>query len=104
MKILLASCRECEGALYYTLSLRNSKSKDVQVIPWSILDSCYVPVTNHPLMKLDPGRTVYVGALHGTLSAKGLFHIMDELFEGVIYSGELYMSIMDLKGYGHSEQ
>lgn len=43
--------------------------------------------------KLDPSKTVFVGALHGQLTAEGLAKIMDELFEGVIYAGEICANI-----------
>lgn len=37
--------------------------------------------------KLDPTKTVFVGALHGKLTAEGLGNIMDDLFDGVLYAG-----------------
>lgn len=37
--------------------------------------------------KLDAAKTVFVGALHGQLTAKGLAQIMDDIFKGVIYAG-----------------
>lgn len=59
----------------------------IEVIPWIISDSNYVKSSSQ---KLDPGKTVFVGALHGQLTAEGLAKIMDELFEGVIYAGGFY--------------
>lgn len=59
-------------------------STQIEIIPWIISDSNYVKSTSQ---KLDPGKTVFVGALHGQLTAEGLAKIMDELFEGVIYAG-----------------
>lgn len=56
----------------------------VEVIPWIISDSNYVKSSSQ---KLDPSKTVFVGALHGQLTAEGLAKIMDELFEGVVYAG-----------------
>lgn len=56
----------------------------VQVIPWSLNDSNYVKL---PSQKLDPHKTVFVGALHGMLTAEGLAKIMNDLFHGVIYTG-----------------
>lgn len=38
--------------------------------------------------KLDPDKTVFVGALHGMLTASTLAKIMDDLFDGVIYAGK----------------
>lgn len=39
--------------------------------------------------KLDPNKTVFVGALHGKLTADGLAKIMNDLFDGVVYAGKL---------------
>ncbi len=36
---------------------------------------------------MDLQKTVFVGALHGNLTAEGLAHIMDDLFGGVLYAG-----------------
>jgi len=60
------------------------RCKEVQVIPWTIADSNYVRC---PSQRLDPGKTVFVGALHGMLTAEGLAHIMNDLFGGVAYVG-----------------
>lgn len=60
------------------------KSKEVQVIPWVISDCNYAKSACH---KLDPQKTVFVGALHGTITAEGLAKIMNDLFDGVLYAG-----------------
>lgn len=57
----------------------------MEVIPWIIADSNYVIPTSQ---KLDPNKTVFVGALHGKLTADGLAKIMNDLFDGVVYAGE----------------
>nr|XP_055048450.1 cytoplasmic polyadenylation element-binding protein 1a isoform X1 [Misgurnus anguillicaudatus] len=69
---------------YYKLSSRRIHSKDVQVIPWVISDSNFICC---PSQRLCRNKTVFVGALHGMLNAEALAHIMDELFEGVVYAG-----------------
>lgn len=56
----------------------------VQVIPWVISDSNYVRC---PAQRLDPSKTVFVGALHGVLNAEALASIMNDLFGGVMYAG-----------------
>lgn len=56
----------------------------VQVIPWIINDANYTKSTSQ---KLDPFKTVFVGALHGMLNAEGLAKIMNDLFDGVVYAG-----------------
>lgn len=56
----------------------------VQVIPWVISDSNYVRC---PTQRLDPSKTVFVGALHGMLNAEALASIMNDLFGGVMYAG-----------------
>ena len=58
----------------------------VQIIPWIISDSNYVCC---PSYQVDPAKTVFVGALHGTLTAEGLASIMNDLFGGVVYAGKL---------------
>lgn len=44
--------------------------------------------TESTSQKLDPSKTVFVGGLHGMLSAKGLATVMNDLFGGVVYAGE----------------
>ena len=61
------------------------RSKEVQIIPWVLADSNYVRC---PSQRLDPQKTVFVGALHGMLNAEGLAHIFNDLFGGVVYAGE----------------
>ena len=57
----------------------------VQVIPWVIADSNYVRC---PSQRLDSRMTVFVGALHGMLTAEALARIMNDLFGGVVYAGQ----------------
>lgn len=59
--------------------------RKVEVIPWIIADSNYVIPTSQ---KLDAKKTVFVGALHGKLTADGLAKIMNDLFDGVVYAGK----------------
>lgn len=49
-----------------------------------ISDSNYV---RSPTQRLDPSKTVFVGALHGMLNAEALASIMNDLFGGVMYAG-----------------
>ncbi|CAH1101887.1 unnamed protein product [Psylliodes chrysocephalus] len=87
VKALLQSCTNDYadgGNWYYTISSKRMKSKEVQVIPWIINESNYTKSTSQ---KLDPSKTVFVGALHGMLNAEGLAKIMNDLFEGVVYAG-----------------
>ena len=57
----------------------------MQVIPWFISDTGYVRCQQ----RLDPQKTVFVGALHGMLNAEGLAKVFNDLFGGVIYAGAL---------------
>lgn len=87
VKKLLDACttKGSNGGNYFKISSRKiMNGKEVQVIPWLINDSNYV---KHPSQKLDPTRTVFVGALHGMMNAQGLFKIMDDLFGNVSYAG-----------------
>ncbi|KAG7213441.1 hypothetical protein KM043_002719 [Ampulex compressa] len=86
VRTLLACCTHDftnGGSWYYRVSSKR-KAKQVQVIPWILEDSNYVKSSSQ---KLDPQKTVFVGALHGMLTADGLAKIMDDLFRGVIYAG-----------------
>jgi cytoplasmic polyadenylation element-binding protein len=56
----------------------------VQVIPWVLSDSNCVKQLSQ---RLDPKKTVFVGALHGMLNAEGLAHVMNDLFGNVVYAG-----------------
>ena len=56
-----------------------SHTLQVQIIPWMLGDSNYLP---RPMQWLDPRKTVFVGALHGMLNAEGLATIFGDLFGG----------------------
>lgn len=62
-------------------------SFQVQVIPWALNDSNYVVNSQ----KLDPSKTVFVGALHGMINAQFLFKVFNEMFGGVIYAGKNFI-------------
>ena len=66
------------------------RNKEVQVIPWFIADSGYVRCQSQ---RLDPQKTVFVGALHGMLNAEGLCNIFNDLFGGVVYAGTYLLTI-----------
>ncbi|XP_068155295.1 cytoplasmic polyadenylation element-binding protein isoform X3 [Drosophila tropicalis] len=90
VKALLSACvvqideMHSGSNYFFKISSRRIKSKDVEVIPWIIADSNFVRSSSQ---KLDPTKTVFVGALHGKLTAEGLGKIMDDLFDGVLYAG-----------------
>ncbi|KAG8145004.1 hypothetical protein E2320_013388 [Naja naja] len=69
---------------YFKMSSRRMRCKEVQVIPWVLADSNFV---RSPTQRLDPGKTVFVGALHGMMNAEALAGILNDLFGGVIYAG-----------------
>lgn len=60
----------------------------VQVIPWAVGDSNWVLGGS---VRLEPSRTVFVGALHGMLTASALATIMNDLFSGVVYAGNQHI-------------
>jgi len=72
------------GSWYYKVSSKRMRNKEVQVIPWVIADSTYVRCSS---TGLDSSKTVFVGALHGMLSAEALASIFQDLFKGVVYAG-----------------
>lgn len=87
VKFLLSACNQDFGSggnYYYKISSRRMRQKEVQVIPWVMSDGNYVQC---PSYQLDPHKTVFVGALHGMLSAEALAKIINDLFGGVVYAG-----------------
>jgi len=87
VKELLARCTHDYsngGSYYYKISSRRMRSKEVQIIPWVVADSNYVRC---PSPRLDPQKTVFVGALHGMINSEGLAIIFNDLFGGVVYAG-----------------
>ena len=61
---LLSQCTHdySSGSYYYRISSRRHHYKEVQVIPWLLGDSNFVLCSSQ---RLDPEKTVFVGALHG---------------------------------------
>lgn len=87
---LLDSCKRRDSKFYYTLSSKRMKSKDVEVIPWYTADavSCKrsTPLTQKPAsLRVEPKKTVFVGGLHGMMSASLLRKMMKDLFGPVKY-------------------
>lgn len=81
----------------------------MEVIPWAVADSNWVcaegggawggdAAAGAPTgsVRLEPTRTVFVGALHGILSASALATIMNDLFGGVVYAGPCYAYFVSL--------
>jgi len=69
---------------YFKISTRRVRNKEVQIIPWILADNNFALCTPK---ELDPKKTVFVGNLHGTMTARDLAHIMNELFGSVLYAG-----------------
>ncbi|CAK1579083.1 unnamed protein product [Parnassius mnemosyne] len=84
VRALLAAARRDGHDWYYRIASHNMRTKEVQVIPWAVGDSNWVRAQS---ARLEPARTVFVGALHGMLSAYALALIMNDLFSGVVYAG-----------------
>ncbi|CAG0921868.1 unnamed protein product [Notodromas monacha] len=90
VKRLLSECSHDYtqgGNWFYRIPTRNNKSrtKEVQVIPWLVSDGYHVMEKDK--LQSDQPFTVFVGALHGMLTAEALATIMNDLFGGVIYAG-----------------
>lgn len=88
VKRLLAACTSevneaGEEKWYFKFSSANYKNKLLQVIPWTLRESYYTAVDNINF-QLDTTKTVFVGAVHGTLNAEGLAKILNDLFGGVV--------------------
>jgi len=87
VRMLLSACTHdygSGGSWYFKVSSKRMRNKEVQVIPWVIADSGFVRSQSQ---RLDPQKTVFVGALHGMLNAEGLCNIFNDLFGGVVYAG-----------------
>jgi len=89
VKDLLAKCNQdftTRDSYYYKISSRRMRAKDkeVQIIPWVLSDSNYARCQSQ---RLDPQKTVFVGALHGMMTAEALAVVFNDLFSGVIYAG-----------------
>uniref|UniRef100_A0A915A4W5 RRM domain-containing protein n=1 Tax=Parascaris univalens TaxID=6257 RepID=A0A915A4W5_PARUN len=59
----------------------NVEKRQVQVIPWVVSDAVY---TQSCPSSMESKMTVFVGALHGMLTAKVLFSIMADVYGNVI--------------------
>ena len=58
--------------------------QQVQIILWIFADNNFALYTPK---ELDPKKTVLVGNLHWTMTARDLAYIMNELFGFVVYAG-----------------
>ncbi|XGW19584.1 hypothetical protein V3C99_003438 [Haemonchus contortus] len=90
VKSLLQDCSQefgSAGEWYFKLKARRNQSSEirqVQVIPWVVSDSSF---SDGPTCIMDPKKTVFVGALHGMITAHVLFSIMNELYGDVAFVG-----------------
>uniref|UniRef100_A0A1I7UL59 Cytoplasmic polyadenylation element-binding protein 3 n=1 Tax=Caenorhabditis tropicalis TaxID=1561998 RepID=A0A1I7UL59_9PELO len=71
------------GEWYFKIRAQRSKSteiRQVQIIPWVTSDSMFCE--NESLLDtgIEPKRTVFVGALHGMMTAQVLHSIMEDCF------------------------
>ena len=81
--VLLPACTQDfgtgGGSWYFKVSSKRMRNKEVQVIPWVIGDSSFIRCSTS---RMDASKTVFVGALHGMLSAECLANIFQDLFKG----------------------
>ena len=61
------------------------------MIPWVLTDSNFIRC---PSQRLDPQKTVFVGALHGMLNSEALATIFNDLFGGVVYAGHSRVNLV----------
>ncbi|OQR67082.1 Cytoplasmic polyadenylation element-binding-like [Tropilaelaps mercedesae] len=89
LRTLLNVCsRDVQGRYYFKVgTLRPYRERQVQLIPWLVDDS------DLPQFEVEGGRpeisnrTVFVGALHGEMTAKDLAIVMQETFGTVLAVG-----------------
>uniref|UniRef100_A0A915A450 RRM domain-containing protein n=1 Tax=Parascaris univalens TaxID=6257 RepID=A0A915A450_PARUN len=87
VKKLLADCVQevnSIGEWFFNIHARRNQTteiRQVQIIPWLIADADYMCEGNVPI---DSKNTVFVGALHGMLTARALSSIMAEVYGDVV--------------------
>ena len=76
--------RDVSDGTMYKYHVRSEKmhSKEIQVIPWNLNDDTKVIGTKD---KVNMHHQVFVGGLHGMLTATGLSKVMNDLFGNVAY-------------------
>ncbi|PAV68217.1 hypothetical protein WR25_21380 [Diploscapter pachys] len=77
------------GQWFFNLKCKKQRNvhdlnRQVQIIPWVTSDAYFS--TTPSGTKIDTKKTVFVGALHGMITAPVLFSIMNEVFGDVIYA------------------
>jgi len=70
--------------ILFILKQQLVREKTVEVIPWNIGDNNYAL---RPPQQLDSKKTIFVGNLHGTMTARYLWRLMEDLFGGAVYAG-----------------
>ncbi|CAI2306366.1 unnamed protein product [Caenorhabditis sp. 36 PRJEB53466] len=74
------------GEWYFKIRAQRSKSteiRQVQIIPWVTSDSLFCDDESILETGIEPKRTVFVGALHGMMTAQVLHAIMEDCFGSV---------------------
>lgn len=66
---------------FFVISTRNHERNTLQIVPWFINDSNW-HYLNSPKVS---SRTVFVGGLHGRISAANLSRILNDLFDNVTH-------------------
>uniref|UniRef100_A0A0R3S4E4 Cytoplasmic polyadenylation element-binding protein 3 n=1 Tax=Elaeophora elaphi TaxID=1147741 RepID=A0A0R3S4E4_9BILA len=90
VKKLLQDCSQefgTAGEWYFKLTARRANGleiRQVQVIPWVVTDASY---TLNPQIPLESKKTVFVGALHGMITAQVLFSIMRDVYGDILFVG-----------------
>uniref|UniRef100_A0A158R4Q2 RRM domain-containing protein n=1 Tax=Syphacia muris TaxID=451379 RepID=A0A158R4Q2_9BILA len=84
-KLLNVGCISA-GEYHFKLSIRRGQEsieiRRVQIIPWVVSDSMYI---TDAATRTQCNKTVFVGALHGMLTAEMLYSIMDEVYGSVVF-------------------
>ncbi|CAF2801570.1 unnamed protein product [Rotaria sp. Silwood2] len=81
------------------LSIRTTRFKPIQVVPWNVKDNVYVMqnenISNNATSYKDWSRTIFVSPLHGKMSAFSLSTIMSNVF------GTVLMAQINTDKYGY---
>lgn len=82
---LLKNCVYRDGKFFFTVGSRRCPQKQIEVIPFNVGDRFYMKPKFSG--QIDQNMVVFVGGLHGMITADNLATIMQELFGNVVYVG-----------------
>lgn len=91
VELLMRACQKIKtsslGETKYFYSYSEQRQNGMmEIVPWVTQDCYFIDPFKKPIHSAS--TTVFVGGLHGKLTAEALATVMDEMFGGVIYVGK----------------